>query len=196
MDKLRTSDPTLEPIRGLPYGARALVVEDRRYRPARESFRPGLQSLGLEVFLAPSTDRAARILDRLPIDLLILDIHRADDRRALDWVRTVRQRLPDLVFIAVTDHRSDKLEQECDALGAAAYLAMPVSFRTLRRCIERAFDCRRCLQEIQRLKRQLAAAQSAAARSAPRPGEEPEHQVDDLWFAIFEQLLGSAGRHT
>ena len=196
MDVMRTPNSTLKPIRGLPPGARALVVEDRVYcRHPQGTLRTGLQSLGLEVFLAPTTDRAGRILDRVPIDLLILDIHQPEQERELEWVRSVRQDRPDLLLIVLAEQRHDQLEQDCDALGAAAYLSTPVSLRTLRRCIERAFDSRGYLQEIQRLKRQLAAAKSSAARTASASDQEPQHQVDDLWFAIFEQLLGSAGRH-
>ncbi len=183
-----TADSALPPIRGLPHGAPTLVVEDRTYyRHSRKTLRTGLQSLGLEVFCAPSSARASRILESIPIDLLILDIHHPKTAVGLDWVRSVRQHLPDLPLIVLAEQRHDELERNCDALGAAAYLSAPVSFRTLRRCIERAFDCRRHLQEIQRLKQRLTDAQACAG---PKTAAiEPEHQVDDLWFAIFERLL-------
>ena len=195
MQSLLLPNSTLEPIRGLPPGARALVVEDRQYcQFSRKTLRPCLQSLGLEVFLSATTKRAEQVLESLPIDLLILDFHRADDRQTPDWLRSVRKQYPELVFIAVTEQLSDELEARCDALGVAAFLATPVSLRTLRRCIERAFDCRRCLQEIHSLRKRVAAAESSAERGGAGNGVGPEHQVDDLWFAIFEQLLSPASR--
>lgn len=192
MRTLHMPNSALQPIRGLPHGARALVVENRQY--CRNTLRAGLQSLGLEVFLAPDVDRAERILSRVPIDLLILDIHRPEERQELEWARCINGQHPTMTLIVVADPSTDELEQRCDDLGAAAYLADPISFRTLRRCIERAFDGRRYLLEIQRLKRQLAAAKSAAAQTVLAEERESEHQVADLWFAIFEQLLSGPGR--
>ncbi len=191
MDALHTPDSTLRPIRGLPHGARALVVEDRQY--CRNTLRPGLRSLGLEVFLAPNTDRAGRILGRVPIDLLILDPLKAGDNQELDWVQSVRRRHPDIALIVVADPSTRELEQRCDALGVAAYLVQPVSLRTLRRCIQCAFTCRRLRQETRRLEQRPA---TAAIATMPGAGQEPEHQVDDLWFAIFEQLLSRPGRQS
>lgn len=186
MDALHAPDSTLQPIRGLPHGARALVVEDRQY--CHETLRPGLQSLGLEVFLAPNTDRAERILGKVPIDLLILDPLKAGDNQELDWVQSVRRQHPDIALIVVADPSTNELEQRCDALGTAAYLVQPVSLRTLRRCIQCALTCRRLQQKIRRLEQRPAAA-PAATETTPGAGQEPEHEVDDLWFAIFEQLL-------
>ncbi len=192
MQSLRLPDSTLEPIRALPPGARALVVEGRAYcQFSRKTLRPCLQSLGLEVFVCPANRRAVQVLERLPIDLLILDFDRTDDWEMLDWLRSVRERYPERVFIAVAEQLSDELEARCDALGVAAFLATPVSLRTLRRCIERAFACCRCLQEIQTLRRRVAAAESSADKCGGRNGSCSEHQVADLWFAIFEQLLGA-----
>ncbi len=191
MDALHTPDSTLRPIRGLPHGARALVVEDRQY--CRHTLRPGLQSLGLEVFLAPNTDRAERILAKVPIDLLILDPLKAGDNQELDWVQSVRRRHPDIALIVVADPSTNELEQRCDALGAAAYLVQPVSLRTLRRCIQGALTCRRLQEKIRHFEHQPAAAAGATA-TMPGAGQEPDHQVDDLWFAIFEQLLSGPRR--
>ena len=191
MDAIRLSDPTLQPIRGLPPGARALVVEDRAY--GRNTLRRGLQALGLEVFLSPHIERARRILARVPIDLLILNIHRPEDKQPLEWVRAVKDEFPDIALIVMADAISDQLERRCDELGAAAFLVPPVSLRTLRRCIERAFTGRRLQQKVLRLERQVATA-TRTAPAASAAGPEPEHQVDDLWFAIFEQLLGGFGK--
>ena len=176
---------TLEPIACLPAGARALVVDDGKpHIDGCNPLRPGLQSLGLEVFVAPSSERARRVLSGVPVDLLLVDLHPSSNRRTLDWLRSVRADYPDLVLIATADVRNDELERFCEAQGAAAYLTLPASFRTLRRCIERAFTCRQQLLDIRRLERRLEAATGTNVATP-----DVDHQVDDLWFCIFEQLL-------
>jgi DNA-binding response OmpR family regulator len=199
MDLRDATDRTLPPLRGLPHGARALIVQDGpRGHEGRDALRPVLQTLGLEVFLAPDSMRATRILDRVPIDLLILILQQPPAESLLEWVRTVQKGDAAPALLAIVEQHHGQIEQQCDALGAAAYLCMPVSARTLRRCIEAIFSRWRDRQQIQELQRRLTALQAAPVQAAPpttagrAAGPDAEHQVDDLWFGIFEQLLGPA----
>ena len=194
MNTLHATESDPSPITDMPPGTRALVVESNRID--REALRIQLQSMGLEVFVARDLARARRILQEVPIDLLVLDTLRAEDQQGFECVRSVKAQHRDLVLIVIADQDANDLERHCDALGATAYLIRPVSLRTLRRCIQRAFTSRRQTREIQRLQRELdtANAVSAGANGPRGSTSEPQHRVDDLWFAIVELLLNGARR--
>ncbi|MGD8454689.1 MAG: hypothetical protein PVJ57_22980 [Phycisphaerae bacterium] len=182
VDLSRTREEVLPPLSGLPPGAHALVVEDpARERGSQSAIRSGLRSLGLDVY-------------RAPVDLLILEVGPTAGWALFEWFASVRAQHPDLLLVVVTDGNDADIEQRCDALGAFACLTEPVSLRTLRRCIERTFAFRRQQQEIERLKRCLAEAQATTGTGASAGRHETEHCVEDVWFAIFEQLQAAIPR--
>jgi DNA-binding response OmpR family regulator len=141
--------------------------------------------MGLQVFAAPSTERASRILDSMPIDVLILNTITPNEDADLRWAAGVRRRQPELTTMVVTGRTTEALEARCDTLGVAAYFVKPVSLRTVRRCIARAMRCRAQRTELRR----LAARHSSARAGSEKDDRGDAHVVDDLWFAILEMLV-------
>jgi CheY-like chemotaxis protein len=134
----RTAEPP-PPKRVAPDGdvqARILLVEDEPM--VSDMLRMGLVRRGWKVVTAANGREALEILDRQPVDLILMDL-KMPVMDGLEATRRIRQREKgaDLPIIALTAHDRPEVRQECKEAGMDDFLAKPVSLRQLYPAIEK-----------------------------------------------------------
>ena len=113
-------------------GKRLLIVDDETSLlvPMQRYF----ERLGCTVATATSRAAAARLLETLTFDLVILDIVLAEDERGgLDVLAEARRRLPGLPVLVLSGLVSAEIEDEVARLGARRVLIKPQPLRELAR---------------------------------------------------------------
>lgn len=81
-----------------------------------------------KLHFADSVDSAREILDRQPVDLILLDLSLAGDEDGLDLVRSLRpqERWKNLPILAVTAHAFTSDRDNCLEAGCTDFLSKPV----------------------------------------------------------------------
>ncbi len=121
---------------------RVLLVDDEKSFVETLSKRLVLRRL--EVSTAASADEALAILDREPIDVVVLDV-RMPGVGGIEATRMIRKAHPSVEVILLTGHASLEASMEGMTMGAFDYLLKPVSIDELVFKIEDA-DRRRSLR--------------------------------------------------
>jgi CheY-like chemotaxis protein len=123
-DKQRTIKQ-LHNYEGVLAGKQILIVDD----DARNAFALSklLTAKGLNVYIAPSGPKALELLDKTPIDLVLMDIMMP----GMDGYETTRQvraqeRFHRLPVLALTAKAMQGDREKCLAAGANDYLSKPV----------------------------------------------------------------------
>jgi PAS domain S-box-containing protein len=109
-------------------GARVLVAEDNPVNQKLVCFM--LEDFGIEVLLADDGKIAYELLDREPVDLVLMDCQ-MPEWDGLTTTRAIRERehekgLPHLPILALSANASPGFEESCHAAGLDAYLSKPL----------------------------------------------------------------------
>ena len=123
-----------------------------------EGVRRNLVSAGYSVHTVPGVDEAIRVLDSMPIDLVITDL-RMPKVSGMDLIRHVRENHADLEVIMITGYASVPNAVEAMQTGAQEYLAKPFTDDELLGAVNRS---------IQRLRLRRAASGAGTAAPAVR----------------------------
>jgi DNA-binding NtrC family response regulator len=137
-------------------GIKVLLVDDEASFVETLSKRLVLRRL--EVVTAASANEALEVLDREPIDVVVLDV-RMPGIGGIEATRMIRKQHPAVEVILLTGHANLEASMEGMTMGAFDYLLKPVSIDELLFKIEDA-DRRRSLRQ-----------KAAAAASNDAPGE-------------------------
>ena len=128
-----------------------IVDDDFAHRAMLKSL---LTEWGYAVFEADDGDRAVSQVEKLPFDLVLMDIRmlRMSGIRALEQIKSYNPAIPVVLMTAYSS-----VETAVDALkkGAYDYLTKPLDFDMLRIVIERAMDHTRLRSENRILKESL-----------------------------------------
>ena len=90
-----------------------------------------LESLGYEVFQAPSGKQAVELFDRLPpIDLLLTDVVMPEGLSGFDLARAARERRPDLAVLLVSGY-AGIISDDGTPVSRAVFLKKPFTKREL-----------------------------------------------------------------
>lgn len=123
-DKQRTISQ-LHDDEGVLAGRHILIVDD----DARNAFALSklLTGKGLKVYIAPNGQKALELLDKSPIDLVLMDIMMPgmDGYETTQQIR-VQSRFQDLPVLALTAKAMQGDREKCLAAGANDYLPKPV----------------------------------------------------------------------
>ncbi|WP_405943848.1 response regulator [Streptomyces sp. NBC_00932] len=172
---------------------RVLVVEDDPVAAdAHELYVgrvPGFTVTGK----AHSRAEAVRILDRAPVDLLLLDLH-LPDGHGLQLVRSLRTAGHSADVIAVTSARDLAVVREGVSLGVVQYVLKPFTFATLRDRLVRYADFRGAAageasgqEEVDR---------ALATLRTPEPASLPKGLSAPTLEAVTRTLRAAAGGAT
>lgn len=142
---------------------RVLLVDDEA--SFVETLRRRLSLRKLEVLTAASADEAFDILDREPVDVIVLDV-KMPGTDGLTAIKTVKRRHPMVEVILLSGHATLEASVGGMALGAFDYLLKPVRIDELVYKIEDAHR-RKTLQE-----EKIRTLREVAQPSADDP-EEP-----------------------
>ncbi|WP_455354221.1 response regulator [Streptomyces sp. SYSU K217416] len=171
-------------VTGPATGIRVLVVEDDPV--AADAHRlyvdrvPGFTAVGV----ARSRVEAARMLDRIPVDLLLLDLH-LPDGHGLHLVRSLRAAGHSVDVIAVTSARDLAVVREGVSLGVVQYVLKPFSFATLRDRLTRYAEFRASAGEASG---QDEVDRALATLRAPQPAALPKGLTGPTLEAVTRAL--------
>ncbi|MBD0710685.1 MULTISPECIES: response regulator [unclassified Streptomyces] len=112
-------------------GIRVLVVEDDPVAADAHALYVGRVEGFTVVGIAHSRAAAARVLDRTPVDLILLDLY-LPDGHGLRLLRALRAAGHSADVIAVTSARDLSVVREGVSLGVVQYVLKPFAFATLR----------------------------------------------------------------
>ncbi|CAM5578832.1 response regulator [Streptomyces fumanus] len=125
---------------------RVLVVEDDPVAADAHLLYVGRVPGFTAVGKAHSGAEARRLLDRTPVDLLLLDLH-LPDVHGLQLARSLRAAGHQADVIAVTSARDLTVVREGVSLGVVQYVLKPFTFATLRDRLVRYAEFRRTAGE-------------------------------------------------
>lgn len=114
-----------------------LVVDDAP--DTLEVLQRNLTSKGYQVFTAPGTVEAIKILESTPIDLVITDL-KMPGVSGLDLIRHIRENLKDSEVMMITGYATIQGAVEAVKTGAEDYLSKPFTDEELFGAVERALD--------------------------------------------------------
>jgi two-component system phosphate regulon sensor histidine kinase PhoR len=126
---------------------RVLVTDDER--PIREGCHRVLTGKGYDVLMAENGQMALEVLEREPVDILLLDLKMPvlGGEEVLEIVRT---RHPQLPVIIITGHGTVDTAVECMKKGAYDFITKPFQLDPFLIVVKRAADKRR-LEEKNRI---------------------------------------------
>ncbi len=114
-----------------------LVVDDA---PATlEVLQRNLSAQGYQVFTAPGVTEALKILDEIPVDLVITDL-KMPGASGLDLVRHIRENLKDTEVMMITGYATIEGAVKAVKIGAEEYLAKPFTDDELFSAVRRSLD--------------------------------------------------------
>lgn len=129
-----------------------LVVEDEQ--SARESMAELLTGEGYEVLEAPDGESAITLVDKLDIDLVLLDLV-LPGSNGIVVLRHIRESSPQTLVILMTGYASVETAVEAIRLGAQDYVLKPLLFEDILRKVQHLLAHRKLASENQLLRREL-----------------------------------------
>lgn len=155
---------------GGPPGIRVLVVEDDPVAADAHALYAGRVPGFRVVGAVHSRAAAVRLLERTPVDLILLDLY-LPDGHGLQLLRGLRATGHTADVIAVTSARDLAVVREGVSLGVVQYVLKPFTFATLRDRLTRYAEFRAAVGEASG---QDEVDRALAALRAPRPAAPPK----------------------
>jgi len=115
--------------------AKVLIVDDEK--DFVEMFSLRLKQQGEKVSAAYSGEEALKMLEKTPVDVIILDI-RMPGMDGIDTLKRIKQLYPIVEVILLTGHGSTETAVEGMKLGAFDYLMKPADFEDFKIKLENA----------------------------------------------------------
>jgi DNA-binding NtrC family response regulator len=115
--------------------AKVLIVDDEK--DFVEMFSLRLETQGEKVSTAFSGKEALAVLEKAPIDVVILDI-RMPGMDGIDTLKQIKKLYPIVEVILLTGHGSTETAVEGMKLGAFDYLMKPADFEEIKTKLENA----------------------------------------------------------
>ena len=128
-----------------------LVVDDER--GVRQSFKMVLKD-EYQVSLAASGQEAIDILEKKPIDLVLLDIL-LPDVQGLELLKQIKEIDPNVEVIMVTAVKEVQTAVQAIKLGANEYIIKPFVVDDIVTAVDRALEKRRLVKEVTYLRQEL-----------------------------------------
>ncbi|MFF9146680.1 response regulator [Streptomyces sp. NPDC014861] len=167
---------------------RVLVVEDDPVAADAHALYAGRVEGFRVVGVAHSRAAAVRLLDRVPVDLILLDLY-LPDGHGLALLRALRAAGHGADVIAVTSARDLAVVREGVSLGVVQYVLKPFAFATLRDRLVRYADFRGAAGEASG---QDEVDRALAALRAPRPAALPKGLSGPTLEAVTRTLREAA----
>lgn len=131
---------------------RMLIVDDEL--SMRDLLAILFENDGYEVQVAPDIDSAQHIIQEWIPDVILSDLNLPGES-GIDFLRWVKKRHTEMIFIMITAFGSNQSAVEALKLGAANYVLKPFNNDELRLVVSRALGVRSLEKENERLKRKV-----------------------------------------
>ena len=150
----------------------------RRRRIGRE-----IRRFGHEVLWAAGTGQTREALQDGPVDVLVVDSSLPGPGGVLPLLRWTHRHRPRTGILVIENSRGSRLEAACEKLRVPC-IVEPVATPILRYCLQ-------LLLESRSASTRAARGLASARRKPSGPAEEGSgaHEIDDLWFAVFQRML-------
>ena len=132
---------------------RMLIVDDEL--SMRDLLAILFENDGYEVQVAPDVDSAQLIIQEWIPDVILSDLNLPGES-GIDFLRWVKKRHTEMIFIMITAFGSNQSAVEALKLGAANYVLKPFNNDELRLVVSRALGVRSLEKENERLKRKVS----------------------------------------
>ncbi|MGW5422109.1 response regulator [Streptomyces sp. NPDC003943] len=169
-------------------GIRVLVVEDDPVAADAHALYAGRVAGFTVVGVAHSRAEAVRVLDRVPVDLILLDLY-LPDGHGLQLLRALRAAGHAADVIAVTSARDLAIVREGVSLGVVQYVLKPFTFATLRDRLARYAEFRASAGEASG---QDEVDRALATLRAPQPAALPKGLSGPTLEAVTRSLRAAA----
>ncbi|MFJ9825568.1 response regulator [Streptomyces sp. NPDC101160] len=169
-------------------GIRVLVVEDDPVAADAHALYAGRVAGFTVVGVAHSRAAAVRVLDRVPVDLILLDLY-LPDGHGLQLLRALRAAGHAADVIAVTSARDLAIVREGVSLGVVQYVLKPFTFATLRDRLARYAEFRASAGEASG---QDEVDRALATLRAPQPAALPKGLSGPTLEAVTRSLRAAA----
>ncbi|MFG3348198.1 response regulator [Streptomyces sp. NPDC048018] len=163
---------------------RVLVVEDDPVAADAHALYAGRVAGFTVVGVAHSRAAAVRVLDRTPVDLILLDLY-LPDGHGLQLLRALRAAGHAADVIAVTSARDLAIVREGVSLGVVQYVLKPFTFATLRDRLARYAEFRAAAGEASG---QDEVDRALATLRAPQPAALPKGLSGPTLEAVTRSL--------
>ncbi|MEU2115880.1 response regulator [Streptomyces sp. NPDC016459] len=171
-----------------PPPLRVLVVEDDPVAADAHALYAGRVEGFTVVGVAHSRAAAVRVLDRTPVDLILLDLY-LPDGHGLQLLRALRAAGHCADVIAVTSARDLAIVREGVSLGVVQYVLKPFAFATLRDRLARYAEFRAAAGEASG---QDEVDRALATLRAPHPATLPKGLSAPTLEAVTRALRATA----
>jgi YesN/AraC family two-component response regulator len=180
------SQPSPSPPQKQYYRLRVLIADDsseaRRGTRMMLAMHPGIEV----VAIARNGRQAVELATTHKPDIAIMDIN-MPEMDGLSAIRTIRQALPNTVYIVISAERDEKTMNAATAAGAATYLIKPFTYEdldnALRRCARIWLANRQRAGEAARLPAQDLNALKHLAQEYSKV-----RRTDTQAMAVYEKL--------
>ncbi len=112
----------------------ALVIDDEQN--IRETLKDVLEDEGYTVHLAEDGSRAFTVLERCPVDVILLDLW-LPEIGGMDVLKAVRERFQEIPVIIISGHGSIDTAVKATKIGAYDFLEKPLSIERVLTVMER-----------------------------------------------------------
>ncbi|GAA2779831.1 response regulator [Streptomyces showdoensis] len=169
-------------------GIRVLVVEDDPVAADAHALYAGRVAGFSVVGVAHSRAAAVRLLERTPVDLILLDLY-LPDGHGLQLLRALRAAGHSADVIAVTSARDLAIVREGVSLGVVQYVLKPFTFATLRDRLARYAEFRAAAGEASG---QDEVDRALATLRTPQPASLPKGLSAPTLEAVTRSLRAAA----
>ncbi|MGB7061002.1 MAG: response regulator [Candidatus Zixiibacteriota bacterium] len=132
---------------------RILVVDDELF--VRELLLEFLSSEGYEVSLADSGEKAVKLMQSEPADVVLVDL-KMPGIDGIETLRQIKKTAPDALAIVMTGYPTIDSSIEALRCGAYDYVVKPFKLNDLKSSIERALEEHKLKDQTTRLKERIA----------------------------------------
>jgi DNA-binding NtrC family response regulator len=129
-----------------------LIVDDEA--ATRNVCRDVATDIGLQVYVAQTTEEALELLDQYPVDMVVTDLH-VPQVGGLELLKRIRANNAGLAVIVLTQYGTIATAIEATRLGAADYVTKPFHVDELRAKLERLIHTIETDQENRLLREEL-----------------------------------------
>jgi DNA-binding NtrC family response regulator len=147
---------------------RILVVDDELF--VRELLLEYLSSQGYEVSLADSGEKAVKLMQSEPANVVLVDL-KMPGIDGIETLKQIRKTTPGVLAIVMTGYPTIESSIEALRCGAYDYVVKPFKLNDLKSSIEKALEAHKLKDQTIRLRERIAHLEAELEKSSTPPNK-------------------------